>query len=496
MRTSSVAVLGAAILLLPASVSHAAPVTPLLDTSLVDRVHELVPLGADGSRIAFVATEAGSKFLRNEVVIANADATGVRRVDTGDDSSAGSTQLAATDDGRWIFWVSGGNAENAWLASTETAKRVRIKGYRHPEGSTFSPEQVVGAQSRFFGLFLNGRVLRMLKPGSTDFTTIPVRGGLPGTRVTAQAFRRSDHGDGIGSCANVQLASGRRGVRLGLLDRQAAMVKVRVVSTGAMATNFNPRNSGVSPTCGVSDDGTTVATIIRRGPARHVLTALRAGRVVRVPVPATSTLVGSVSPDGRRVLVADSAFDDLLGVKLAVADLDTGKVVKLTNVGRYARRAAGAAAFLYGRRTLWSRDSAWLALAPASGGLLTAQSQEDMVRYRRPPEPPVGFAFSKPVLVTPQEFASEGRLVFSYPDQSNDVTVFHPYVAAADGSGSAAYLLSRSMNSFEGIVRSRDGSAGWLLPSATCRSYFRYPLMRAQLDQLWASPFEAREYLQ
>ena len=256
-------------------------------------------------------------------------------------------------------------------------------------------------------------------------------------------------------------------------------MNVRVVSTGAMATNFDPDRSGGGPTGGVSDDGTTVATIIRRGPARHVLTALRAGRVVRVRVPATSTSVGSVSPDGRRVLVSDSGgFDDALGVKLAVADLDTGKVVKLTKVGRYvrpfvsrpsctsprrrdctkvgrdvrpvvARRTPG---FLYARQTLWSGDGAWLALAPQSGGLIAARSQENVVRYRRPPEPPTGFAFRKPATVGLQEFTSDGRLVFSYGDQSGDVTVSHPYVAAADGSGSASYLLSGSMNSFERIV--------------------------------------------
>ena len=473
--------------LITATGASAATVEPLLDTSVVERLHQMVPLGPAGDRIAINGDSrergrqvgANSFLTRNGIYFAAADGSGLRRV-WGAEEGEGLRSLTATGDGSQITYVTEGLGSELFVMDTATERAARVRG-----GTVGWDTQLVAGQDRLFAVYGDATRLRRISASSHTFLRVRKAGGA-GTKVWREHFAVSGSGAQIGSCGLVQRRGKAVGLQLGALDTTAEVLNVTRAGIAA-------RRLVDEPVCAVSDGGTTTAAVDRR-----TLYARRDGAIVKVRLPAGLTSAVSVSPSGRFVVAGGGSFPDqrstMIERKLAIVDLETRRVAAVEHLGRYVRRTSGSRALPTGIQgpIAWSPDETRVALTPTSGGVMLVDTASAAVRFVRSPAAPVGFRFwSRYARVT--GFSADGsQLIFTLDDYSDDVTVDHPY-AVGVAAGSPRYLLSSSLRSFSQIVRSADGNRTWLLPSSTCHSVYPQTLLRLAGGALWDGPFEATE---
>lgn len=464
-----------ALSLVTASGASAATVEPLLDTSVIDRLHQMVPLGPSGSTIAINAGSAENgkqvgpnQFLvRNGIYFAAADGTGLRRVFAAPEGE-GLSKLRATGDGSRIIFMTEGLGADLRVMDTATEKVKRVGGGLAQYGTV-----IVAGPDRFFAvdyarlraISSTGRALRV--PGAQRSDTLAV----------------SESETQVGTCGFVVRRGKAVALRLGVLDTTAGAVRTS-------RTTIAPHRFGDGPSCAVSDGGATVAAL----GGRHVY-ARRAGKVRKVRVPAGITQVASVSPDGRYVLAGggpDHSGRGFVDVqrKLAIADLQTGRVATVRSLAPWVKRGGrGDVAAVQGR-VAWAPDGSRVALTPTSGGVLIVGTADAAVRFVRSPAAPVGFRFREKQARV-RGFTDDGtQVIFTINDATEDVTVDHPY-AVGVGGGMPRYLLSDSMRSFQDVVKAADGSTTWVLPSSTCHSVYPQTLLRLVGGSLWDGPFES-----
>jgi len=477
-----------------AGAARGALLQPLLDTSVVNRVPELVPLGPAGERIAIVGTFSrygrrvgpGSYLAQDGILLAARDGSGLHTVWRTEMGLAIEGGLTATGDGATLAWI--GPRGQAYAMDTHSERVHAVHGAGAPLDGFFA------GPNRLYAMLDYGHAARWLDAGSSRLRPLRGQGAGAHAGVAALAYVVSRSRTQLASCGALLHRGRPAGLRLGLLDPSSATMRYRSVAHLAMVPGSSDQ------TCGVSDDGSTVATIGRAGDARYLL-AMRGGRVVRIRVPRATAHVASLSPDGRLALVGGGADlpQDVEGLtrtvmlagSVAIVDLDSGRVspLALAHVAKPNPRWAGAQ--LSSDRAVWSADGQRLALGASAGALLVVNTATGRPTAIRRPRPPVGFAFERDSPPRPLAFSDDGRrVVFALFDKAGDITELHPYMAPVDGSAGATYLLTRSMASFQEVVRSADGRTAWVLPSSTCHTVYPQPLLLLAGGTLWDGPFE------
>jgi hypothetical protein len=483
----------AASLALSCGTARAASLIPLFDDQPIDRVQQLVPIGPSGSAIALNATSSipgrkigkSSYLVRQGVYLANGNGTGFRlawAADEGDEID----NLTASGDGRLLAWTTPWQSFVMNMASGRVHEVGGISG-DNIGGLIAEPHRIVVFPGD------GGGAPRLLRPnGQARSVHHRGAGSMP---TGSPTFVSSPDGTAVAGCATVH-RGGRPvgGIRLGVFDPATSVLRRSRIGAGLGGTLSNR-----DPSCAVSDDGSTVASI-GTGRRRAFLLARRHGRSVRVPVSHPTVHVASLSPDGRYALIGGGPDDESqfgtdrmaeLSGTVSVVDLDTGDVARVRSLNRYSRNSKSGGRFIYGDRAVWSPDEQRVALAPASGGVLILRTTDAAPTFIRTPPPPVGYGFDGK-LADPVTFTPDGtRLVFTIGDRSDDVTVVHPFVVPADGSAKPTYLLSASMRSFSSTVASPDGTRTWVLPSYTCHSTYPQPVLALAGGALWDGPFVA-----
>lgn len=478
--------------------AHAAELEPLLDTSIVNRVHDLVPLNPNGATIALNATSRepgrqvgpGSYLARNGIYLADRDGSGLRVAWAAREGEAIS-HPTATPDGAHLAFVVGALAGDPQILDMAT---LRLRAVRGPD-SSFVDGFLAGPRL-LYATGLDGRALSVVD--KTTAVLKPVRiAGPAGPRGRPGIFTYSRSGTRAGLCGALRGGRPGAGLRLGLLDSDKGLVRAIAADRRARSTTYTDANASNELTCAVSDDGSTVATLGTRGGATR-LYVLRGGGVRVIRVPHAAVHVAAISPSGRRVLIGGGSEEGenrygkrrIVPVSrvIAAVDVDTGKVSPARDVQTYLKRRKGVTPTIDGGRAVWSSDEQHIGLAPSSGGVMVVDSATAAVRFTRSPLPPVGFAFSGPA-AQPVAFSEDGnRLIFTVSDKSQDITVLHPFSIPIEGSARPTYLLTPSMRSYSQAVRSADGATTWVLPSSTCHSVYPQPLLRLSVGALWDGP--------
>ena len=468
----------ASVLPLGAAASAGAAQLQPLDQSVPPRVHQLVPLGADGARLALNATDpkngkhvTGDEYLaRDNIYLSNADGSDLRAVWRGVWGSSISG-LTATADGSWVGFIN--DHEGAYILSTVTGIGEHLHGTS--QRPAWAVTGFISGPDALYATTNGGQVWKIDPSGDLEATG-RVGHGL-GTKAAYQQFALSPAGTRLGACATLGARGHARGFRLGYFDSSSGLFHWRVLAPRASS----PLADDTEATCGVADDANVVVTLEQHA-GRSYAEALVDDRTVAVRVPDWAVHVGSVSPSGRYVLVgsAYSQYDVetyvglrgyvTLGERLAVVDLQTGRTVEVTGLKRYTNaRLDHKSGFVSGSDAVWSADETHVGVGGERAGAFVISTRTGRSSHVSVPVPPVGFSFASR-RIFPLGFSADGqRFAFALSDESEDITGLHPYAAPISG-GRATYLLSGSDNSFQSVVTSADRARTWVVSSSTCHS--------------------------
>ena len=495
-RNLAVSVCAGVLSLGAAGTAGAAELQPVAQ-SVPPRVHQLVPLGADGARVALNATDpkngahvTGDEYLaRDDIYLANADGTDLRAVWRGVWGSSISG-LTASADGSWVGFIN--DHEGAYMLSTATGKGEHLHGTS--QRPAWAVTGFISGSDALYATTDGGQVWQINPSGDLEATGW-VGQGLR-RKVTQQRFALSPTETRLGACTVLRAHGHSEGFRLGYLDTAAGVFRWRVLALRASP----PLGAYDQATCGVADDANVVVTLGRRA-GKSYAEAVVGSRAVSVRVPAWAVHVGSVSPSGRYVLIG-SAYTQydvetyiglrgyvLLGERLAIVDLQTGRTVQVSGLKPYTNaRLDAKSGFVSASDAVWSADETHLGIGSERAGAFVINTHTGRSRHVPVPAPPVGFSFGSR-RVFPLGFSADGRrFAFALSDASEDITSLHPY-SVAIGGGPATYLLTPADNSFQNVVRSADGARTWVVSSSTCHSEPRYAAFNLIAGGVWDGPF-------
>lgn len=488
----------ASVLTLGGAASAGAVQLQPLAQSVPPRVHQLVPLGADGARLALNATDpengkhvTGDEYLaRDNIYLSNADGSDLRAVWRGVWGSSISG-LTATGDGSWVGFIN--DHEGAYILSTVTGIGEHLHGTS--QRPAWAVTGFMSGPNALYATTDGGQVWKIGPTGDLEATGRVGHGF--GRKAAYQQFALSPAGTRLGTCASLGARVHARGFRLGYFDSTAGVFHWRVLAPRASS----PLGDNTEATCGVADGANVVVTLGQLA-GRSYAEALVDGRAVSVRVPDWAVHVGSVSPSGRYVLVgsAYSQYDDVeayvslrgyvtLGERLAVVDLRTGRTVEVAGLKRYTNaRLDAKSGFVSGSDAVWSADETHVGVGGERAGAFVISTRTGRSSHVSVPVPPVGFSFGSR-RIFPLGFSADGqRFAFALSDESEDITSLHPYSAPISG-GPATYLLTGSDNSFQSVVTSADRARTWVVSSSTCHSEPRYAAFNLIAGGLWDDPF-------
>jgi hypothetical protein len=473
--------------------ASATPLVRAFDPNIVNRVGQVVPLDASGSRIAFSASATGGKYIGDSVWVANGDGSALRRVGlTGKSLDVGIYGLTASSDGHWLAYPRSGGFVTDFGAPLIGERGLGIinvdtGALRSVSASDLADARVLSAPDGFYVVRSGGAVLRV-RGGSGGLKAVPRTGSAPAAKSEGGMGTISADAQQSGSCDTV----GRASVRLAVLDRSRGVLR-----TGSK----RGLTSAGSQSCVVSDGGTTVASVAQ-GAHGPVIVALHDGRMTTHSVRSGVQSVVALSPTGRFALVQHGDFVPASAQVTQLVDLKTGRV-RTVALGRGF--TLGGSYILGGGLTAhvaWTTDESRVVLEPEHnvrnafvGHLLLLDTASGRVRTLSSPTEGRGQTFEDgatrtrpdPIVVT-----DDGAAVIVNMAADSSETDAYPYRVPLDG-GTPLLLLTSSVASYGGygygITRSADHSRAWLTAGWSCSRTYEHPLMFLGSGDPWASPW-------